>query len=134
MLNTFVIPQLQQRNCLPQTIFMQDCTPSHTGVKVKGQYFTRDTIISRYFSVECPPHSTDLTLSDFWFWSYLKSKVCVAGVSNLSILKNYISQTVRNIPCDMLRTGFENAVHKMNGLTSENGAHVECDLIPGKWM
>ena len=35
MLNMFVIPQMQQRNCLHQTTFMQDGALLQIGVKVK---------------------------------------------------------------------------------------------------
>ena len=48
----------------------------------------------------------------------------------MCILKDNISQTVRNIPRDMLRTAVENVVQRMNGVISENGGHIECGLIP----
>ena len=132
MLQTFVIPQLQQRNCLQQTIFMQDGAPPHISNKVKQllrQNFTDDRVISRSFPVAWPPRSPDLTPCDFWLWGYLKSQVYIGGVSNLSILKDNITKTVRNIPRDMLRTAVENVVHRMHGVISENGAHIECGLI-----
>ena len=58
------------------------------------------------------------------------SKVYFGGVSNLCILKDNISQTVRNIPRDILRAAVENVVQRMHGVISENGGHIECGLIP----
>ena len=67
---------------------------------------------------------------------YLKSQVYVGRVSSLSVLKDNITKTVRNIPRDMLCTVEENVVHRMHGVISENGAHIEYGLIPhrGKLM
>ncbi|XP_035211886.1 uncharacterized protein LOC118186018 [Stegodyphus dumicola] len=97
MLQTFVIPQLQQRNRLQQTIFMQDGAPPHFSNKVKQslrQIFTDDRVISLSFPVAWPPHSPDLAPCDFWLWGYLKSQVFAGGESNLSILKDNITKIV----------------------------------------
>ncbi|XP_035214700.1 uncharacterized protein LOC118188388 [Stegodyphus dumicola] len=128
MLQTFVIPQLQQRNRLQQTIFMQDGAPPHISNKVKQlllQNVTDDRVISRSFPVASPLRSPDFTPCDFRLWGYLKSQVYVGGVSNLSTLKDNITKTVRNIPRYMLHTAIKNVVQRMHGVISENGAHIE---------
>ena len=56
--------------------------------------------------------------------------VYVGGISDLSIQMDNIAKTVRNTPRDMLRTAVENIMHRMHGVISENGAHIECGLIP----
>lgn len=33
---------------------------------------------------------------------------------------------------DILRTAVENVLHRMHGVISENVAHIECGLIPGR--
>ena len=63
MLENFVIPQLQQRNCIDSTIFMQDSGPSHIWRQVKDflhYHFTDDRVISRAFPMNWPPRSPDL--------------------------------------------------------------------------
>lgn len=78
MLQTFVVPQLQQRQCLTEMVFMQDGAPSHSGRAVQQflrQHFTDDRVISRYFHMAWLPRSPDLTQCDFWLWGYLKFNV-----------------------------------------------------------
>ena len=133
MLQTYVIPQFQQRNSLQQIIFIQDDALPHISNKIKQllrQNFIDNRIISRSFPVAWLPRSPDLTPCNFWLWCYLKSQVYVDGVSNLSILKDIIKKTVRNTPRDMLRTAVDNLVLRMHGVISENGAHIECGVIP----
>ena len=133
MLQAFAIPQLQQRNRLQQTIFMADCAPPYISNKVQQllrQNFSDNRVISCNFPVAWPPRSPDLKPCNFWLGGYLKSQVYVGGVSNLSILKDSITKTVRSIPRDRLRTAMENVVHRMQGVISENCAHTECGLIP----
>ena len=60
----------------------------------------------------------------------MKSQVYNGGISNLSLLKDNITKTVRNIPHDMLRTAVVNGVYRMHGVISGNGANIECGLIP----
>ena len=58
MLTSFVIPQLQQKQCLDQTIFMQDGAPPHIGVKVQQllrHHFTDQRVISHSFQDALPP-------------------------------------------------------------------------------
>ena len=40
-----------------------------------------------------------------------------------------ILQTVRNIPRDKLRTAVENVLHRMRGVISEKGTHIQRGLI-----
>ena len=79
---------------------MQDGAPPHIGKSVQQllrQHFTEERDISRCFHVAWPPRSPDLTPCDFFLWGYLKSKVYLGGVSNLSVLKENITWTVRNL-------------------------------------
>lgn len=128
MLTSFVIPQLQQRQCLDETIFMQDGAPPHIGLAVRNvlrQNFTEERVISRFFPVAWPARSPDLTPCDFFLWGYLKSKVYLGGVPNLRTLKDNISRTVMNIPSDMLRSAVENTVFRMQWVVQQDGGHIE---------
>ncbi|GBN54214.1 hypothetical protein AVEN_55877-1 [Araneus ventricosus] len=63
MLNDFVIPQLQQRGCLQDIIFMLDGAPPHIDRHVKQllrQHFTDSRVISRHFPTAWSSHSPDI--------------------------------------------------------------------------
>ncbi|GBN71969.1 hypothetical protein AVEN_176326-1 [Araneus ventricosus] len=71
MLKTFVIPELQKRNRLPDTIIMQNGATFHIHQSVKQvlrQTFIHERVISRGFSTAWSQRSPDLTPCDFWFW------------------------------------------------------------------
>jgi hypothetical protein len=131
MLETFVVPQLQQRQCLTETVFMQDGAPPHIGRAVQQllrNHFTDDRVISRYFHMAWPPRSPDLTPCDFWLWGYLKSNVYRGGVANLNDLKDRITQHVRNITPDALHSAVEHVAHRLDCVLQLNGGHVEHEL------
>ncbi|GFY17360.1 uncharacterized protein TNCV_657731 [Trichonephila clavipes] len=68
ILQTYVIPTLQQRGYLQETIFMHDGAPRHIVISVQQlsrQSFTDVLVISRPFATAWPPRSTDLTPCDF---------------------------------------------------------------------
>ncbi|GBL72541.1 hypothetical protein AVEN_127817-1 [Araneus ventricosus] len=68
MLRDFVIPQLQQRGCLQDIIFLQNGAPHHVDRRVKQllrQHFTNAWVISRHFPTAWPPRSPDITRCDF---------------------------------------------------------------------
>ena len=71
MLTGFVIPQLQQRQCLDQIIFMRDGAPPHIALTVQQllkHHFTDERIIIRSFPNPWPPRSPELTPCDFRLW------------------------------------------------------------------
>ncbi|KFM73750.1 hypothetical protein X975_08779, partial [Stegodyphus mimosarum] len=128
MLNSFVIPALQQRQCLREMIFMQDGAPPHVAVRVQQmlrQKFTTERVISRYFPTAWPPRSPDITPCDFWLWSYLKSKVYQGVVQDLATSKDNISRTVREIPADILLSTVVHTMHRMQYVVHKNGSHIE---------
>ena len=52
VLQSFIVPQLQQRGCLDLIISMQDGAPPHKGLKAQSmarQHFSESRIISRVF-------------------------------------------------------------------------------------
>lgn len=128
MLQNFVIPSLQQRNCLDTAIFMQDGAPPHIALPVQAllrRNFSDDRVISRSFSTSWPPRSPDLNPCDFWLWGYLKSHVYKGNVPNLAVLKDRISQCVSNLQTNELRSAVECVVHRMQFLEQTDGGHIE---------
>ncbi|GBL99029.1 hypothetical protein AVEN_227536-1 [Araneus ventricosus] len=89
MLRDFVIPQLQQRGCLQDIIFMQDGAPPHIDRHVKQllrQHFADAWVrsFSLHFPIALPLRSPDNTPCDFWLWGFLKDNSTVKG-QHLSI-------------------------------------------------
>lgn len=128
MLNSFVVPQLQQRQCLESTTFMQDGAPPHIGLcvqRILRQHFTDDRVISRSFPTPWPARSPDLTPCDFWLWGHLKSLVYRGTVATLADLKDRITLHVRQITGDQLRSAVEQTVHRLHILHLNDGAHIE---------
>ena len=128
MLENFVIPKIQQRQCLDSITFMQDGAPPHIGLRVQQflrQHFTNDRLISRAFPTTWPPRSPDLTPCDFWLWGYLKNLVYRGSLVTLADLKDSITLHVRNISNDQLRSAVEHAVHRLQILQLEEGNHIE---------
>ncbi|GBN40572.1 hypothetical protein AVEN_223381-1 [Araneus ventricosus] len=93
MLRDFVIPQLEQRGCLQDIIFMQDGAPPHIIRRVKQllrHHFTDAWVISRHFPTAWTPRSPDTTPYDFWLWGLLKDNIYNKRAAPLSDLKNII--------------------------------------------
>lgn len=128
MLNNFVLPQLQQRQCLTTITFMQDGAPPHNGLCVQRflrQHFTDDRVISRSFPTSWPARSPDLTPCDFWLWGHLKNVVYQGNVATLADLKDRITLHVRMITGDQLRSAVEHTVHRLHVLHLNEGGHIE---------
>ncbi|GBO30284.1 hypothetical protein AVEN_199245-1 [Araneus ventricosus] len=89
MLGDFLFPQLQQRGCLQDIIFMQDGALPHTDRCVKQllrQHFTDALVISRHFFLKKrPPRSPDITPCDSWFWGFLKGNIYPKRSASLPI-------------------------------------------------
>ncbi|GBN20788.1 hypothetical protein AVEN_114359-1 [Araneus ventricosus] len=68
LLRNQLIPALQQRGCVDNTICMQDGAPPNIATPVKqllNLLFGNDGIISRHFPTAWPPRSPDLNPCDF---------------------------------------------------------------------
>lgn len=128
MLTTFVIPELQQRHRVQETIFMQDGAPPHIhrGVQqVLRQTFTDARVISRCFPTSWPPRSPDLTPCDFWLWGFLKDQVYREKPATLSHLKDCIRRHVRGLHADLLRSAVEHTVLRLDRVVQSHGEHIE---------
>ncbi|GBO08047.1 hypothetical protein AVEN_143924-1 [Araneus ventricosus] len=69
LLSNQLIPALQQRGCVNNTIFMQDGTPSLIVTPVKqllNLHFGNGRIICRHLPTAWPQRSPDLNPCDFW--------------------------------------------------------------------
>ncbi|GBO34169.1 hypothetical protein AVEN_178929-1 [Araneus ventricosus] len=128
LLENFVVPQMQQQQCLGSITFMQDGAPTHIGLciqQILRQHFTNDRVISRAFPSTWPSRSPDFNPCDFWFWGYLKILVYRGRLVTLADLKESITLYGRSISVDQLRSAVEQAVHRLLILHLEEGNHIE---------
>lgn len=127
MLQEFVVPQLQQRNLLDETTFMQDGAPPHTPrlVKIFLQSHFGERIISRGFANAWPPRSPDLTPLDFWLWGFLKSKVYGQQPRSLPALRHVIQEQIESITPDQLRAAIYHVITRMQAVVDTEGKHIE---------
>lgn len=128
LLSSYVIPALQQRQCLDSTVFMQDGATPHIATQVKDllqRTFGNDRIISRNFPTAWPARSPDLNPCDFWLWGYLKNTVYCGGVTNLADLKARIVHQIHSIQPDTLRSVVEHAVSRFQLVAEHGGQHIE---------
>ena len=91
-------------------IFQQDGAPPHWSLNVR-QYLNvtlHNKWIGRAGNYDCvllhwPPRSPDLTLSEFFFWGYVKGVVSGPPLStSVDDLKTRITKVLRTIDPDML--------------------------------
>lgn len=132
LLENKIVPDLQARQCLSRTIFMQDGAPPHISRCVKDvlkTHFTEERVISRHFPYPWPPRSPDLNPCDFWLWGNLKHLVSRDNPRTLPDLKDSISQHVRNISPNTLRSAVEHALLRIQIVADNNGNHVEHVLL-----
>ncbi|GBM18011.1 hypothetical protein AVEN_238403-1 [Araneus ventricosus] len=135
LLRNQLIPALQQRGCVDNTIFMQNGAPPHIETPVKQQLnmcFGKDRIISRHFTTAWPPLSPNLNPCDFWLWGYLKDVVYGGPMANLAELKKRITQHIHNITIETLRSVVEHAVLRFQLIGENGGQHMEHFLSKSK--
>ncbi|GBM33650.1 hypothetical protein AVEN_77569-1 [Araneus ventricosus] len=128
MLKIFVIPELQQRNRLQDTIFMQDSAPSYIHRSVKQvllQIFTDERVIIRGFPTAWPPRSPDLNPCDFWLWGFIKDQVYREKPATLLHPNDSIIRHVRGIIEDLLRSSVGNTVLRMERVMENNGTYIK---------
>ncbi|GBM66694.1 hypothetical protein AVEN_249517-1 [Araneus ventricosus] len=130
MLRDFVIPQLQQRGCLQNIIFMPDGTPHHIDCRVSSchqllrQHFTDARVISRHFPTPWPPLSVDITPCDFWLRGFLKDNIYRKRPASVPDLKDSVRLHVLDIPADSLLSAVENMVLRLEHIVEhEGGTH-----------
>lgn len=121
-----VVPYFIRRR---QMIFQQDGASSHYCVNAReildrempGQW------IGRRGPTEWPARSPDLTVCDFWLWSYIRSKVYTPGITFRSIadLSNRIQMEINNIPLHMFRKSFRDFEKRCNFCYDNQGGLFE---------
>lgn len=129
MLQTFVVPELRDRNLLHTTIFQQDGARPHTAGIVEDYLraqFTDDRVISLGFPTEWPPRSPDLTPCDYWLWSHLKEIVYrQRPAPSFDVLRQRIEAAVESITPEHLTNAVYHSVLRCQAVLECNGGRIQ---------
>lgn len=87
-----------------------------------------DQIISKNVDFAWPPHSSDLTASDFFLWGFLKERVYVNKPQNIQELKQNIRTEIAKLESETLRNVMKNVLKRVINCQQQNGSHLE-DVI-----
>lgn len=108
ILNEKVVPFFTRKR---QMLYQQDGASPHYSLKARQILNEQmpQQWIGRRGHIEWPARSPDLTVCDFWLWSYLRSRVySPAGMKfeTLDELECKITSELQEIPIDMFRRAF----------------------------
>ena len=107
---------------IKQGWFQQDGATSRTSrssMNELGLLFG-DSVVSKSL---WPPRSPDLTSPDCFLWAYLKDVVYTTKPCPLGELKAIISDTISNIPQEILHSVSESMLRRMNLCLQIGGGH-----------
>ena len=122
-----VVPYFKRNK---QMIYQQDGASSHYCVNARqilDQEMPQQWIGRRGF-IEWPARSPDLTTCDYWFWSYLRSRVYhPQNVIFPSVIEltNRIQMEMTAIPLKMFRDSFRDFPKRLQKCLSANGSLFE---------
>ena len=80
--------------------------------------------MSKNGDFEWPPGSPDLTVTDFFLWGYLKSKVYASKSKTIDELKCNIRAEIAAITTEMLANAMQNARKRAAFCVSNGGGHL----------
>lgn len=109
--------------------YQHDGAPPHFSIAARtwlDEHFPQRWI-GRRGPQEWPPRSPDLTIPDFWLWSYVKDRVYAIenNFLNLDELQGAISRVLSDIDHRIIRKCYTNFVERCNLCLQQNGEHFE---------
>ena len=106
------------------SVFEQDGAPPH---------LLNDHLPNRWIGrggpMPWPARSPDLSMCDFFLWSYTQNKVYAFDFRNNKQMKQRIEQELNELPISMLRRSYKNFVKRCVECVTQNGGHFEHLLI-----
>ena len=120
ILNEIVVPQLKSMRYIHHH-YQQDGASVHSSRVVRNLLNNElsNHWIGRAGPISWPPRSPDLSINDFWLWSYLRCKVyqdeLVLGV-------NRVFQEMEH---EMVSNCFQNFIKRCEKCIAQNGGHFE---------
>ncbi|GFX79989.1 DUF4817 domain-containing protein [Trichonephila clavipes] len=125
IITNFFIPELNNHD-VQELWFQQDGATCHTAratIDLLKDTFG-DRLISRFGPVNWPPRSCDLTLLDYFLWSYVKSLVYADKPQTLDHLEDNIPRVIADIRPQMLEKVIENWTSRLDCIRASRGSHM----------
>ena len=125
ILTEHMSPQLGQYK--PQIIFQQDGAPPHWGLEVCQ--FLNETFPDRWIGRDSPipwlPCFPDITLLDFFLWSYVKDIIYQTKIREINDLQHRIIKAIDTVTVDMLTRTWQEIKYRLDIVCVTDGAHIE---------
>ena len=113
MLQDFFVPHLKRLRRYSTTYFQQRWCSTSLG------NFLDQSFPERWIG----PRSSNLTPLDYFLWGYVKEIVYKDRPQTLDALKLRITETIKNIPKEMLENTFVNFTKRLDECLFVNGGH-----------
>lgn len=109
--------------------YQHDGAPPHFSILARqwlDQHFPQRWI-GRRGPKEWPPRSPDLTILDFWLWSYIKDRVYAIhnNYTTLNELEEAISHELTNLNQEVVRNCYSSFRKRCNLCLEQDGEHFE---------
>jgi len=102
-----------------------DGAPPHWGLHVRQ--FLNETFPDRWIGTDgptpWPPRSPYITPLDFFLWGYVKNIVHRTKVSDITDLKQRISNAIATIDDNVLQRTWQEIEHSLDELRATDGTH-----------
>ena len=123
----FVPALLRKGFSLDHTWFQQDGATPHTLSAVldwiKETY--EDRVVSLKTQYTWTPHSTDLSLLDFYLWGFLKDRAYKPSPTTLKELNANIRREIRGINNETCKAVIDNFKTRCDVVIAQKGRHIE---------
>jgi hypothetical protein len=124
MLGIFLCSELHPRQ---QDLlwFQKDGATAHTAeisMQVLRTMFP-DRLVTRFGDINCPVHSPELVVPDYFLWGYVRSKVYETRPANIAGLKQRILDCIQRIPKLVLKSVMTAFPSRLQECIERHGGH-----------
>lgn len=131
-LRTKIVPELKARlgRDFDRCWFQQDGAAPHTAALSRGylREAFEDRVISLKETFVWPPHSPDLSVLDYWFWSSMRQKIGQYDPQNAYEIKMYACKAASEYKVEEVRKAISDFPTRCKALIAAGGHHFERTL------
>lgn len=130
ILREIVIPSLTSNRYIHH-YYQQDGASVHWALAVRELLNThlQHRWIGRSGPTEWPPRSPDLTINDFWLWSFMRDRVFIEPrPATLQQLADRCENVFNHIDHNMVRNCFSNFLERCHMCIQQHGHHIEQNM------
>ena len=132
MLQTWLIPQLEEKGLTERIWLQQDGAPAHYALAVReflnehfpGRWIGRGSV-ERPAPLKWPPRSPDLSTPDNSLWGVIKEHVSARRYATNEELRNAVEDAFRTITPDMLQNMSRRTWRRMKLCLQHDGEHTD---------